>query len=51
MIMDKSLPTSSLGVNYGKSSDDRLDNANNGKRLLGRPFSLNRSEGKYLHKL
>jgi len=38
--------TISLGVNYGKSSDDRLDtNANNGtKRVLGTPFSLNRSE-------
>jgi iron complex outermembrane receptor protein len=36
----------SLGVNYGKSSDDRTDiNADNGtKRVLGTPFSLNRQE-------
>ncbi len=36
----------SLGINYGKSSDDRLDiNADNGiKRVVGSPFSLNRSE-------
>lgn len=44
-IMDKAY-TISLGVNYGKSSDDRLDtNAVNGtKRILGTPFSLNRNE-------
>lgn len=44
-IMDKAY-TISLGVNYGKSSDDRLDtNADNGtKRILGTPFSLNRRE-------
>ena len=38
--------TISLGLNYGKSSDDRLDiNADNGvKRVLGTPFSLNRDE-------
>lgn len=35
-----------LGINYGKSSDDRIDiNADNGtKRILGTPFSLNRDE-------
>jgi iron complex outermembrane recepter protein len=44
-ILDKAY-TISFGVNYGKSSDDRLDtNANNGtKRVLGTPFSLNRNE-------
>lgn len=44
-IADKAYSVS-LGVNYGKSTDDRLDiNADNGvKRVLGTPFSLNRSE-------
>lgn len=44
-IADKAYSVS-IGVNYGKSTDDRLDiNADNGvKRVLGTPFSLNRSE-------
>jgi len=44
-IADKAYSVS-IGVNFGKSTDDRLDiNADNGvKRVLGTPFSLNRSE-------